>query len=89
MHEEHADQRLMVIGVFHPKVGHDDPLDVARVQHAVDARKFVFPTAIDRDWRIRTLKDGWLTGPRRPATSVTFLLRLPGLGAKQLSLPPG
>lgn len=74
LHEEYADEGLVVIGVFHPKAGRDDPLDVARVQRAVDAREFRFPVAIDWDWRNHTLKDWWLTGPKRPATSVTFLL---------------
>ncbi|MGE4070302.1 MAG: redoxin domain-containing protein [Lysobacterales bacterium] len=79
LHEEYADQGLVVIGVFHPKAGRDDPLDVARVQRAVDARQFVFPVAIDWDWRKHTLKDWWLTGPKRPATSVTFLLDKQGI----------
>jgi hypothetical protein len=63
----------------HPKAGRDDPLDVARVQRAVDSRQFLFPVAIDWDWRNRTLKEWWLTGPKRPATSVTFLLDKSGV----------
>ena len=74
LHEEYSGKGLKVIGVFHPKDGRDDPLDVARVQRAVESRKFVFPVAIDWQWRTHTLKDWWLTGPKRPATSVTFLL---------------
>jgi hypothetical protein len=65
--------------VFHPKAGRDDPLDVARVERAVENREFLFPVAIDWDWRTRTLKDWWLTGPERPATSVTFLLDKSGI----------
>jgi len=79
LHEQYSARGLKVIGVFHPKDGRDDPLDVARVQRAVEARQFLFPVAIDWDWRTRTLKDWWLTGPERPATSVTFLLDRTGV----------
>ena len=79
LHEQYSGSGLTVIGVFHPKAGRDDPLDVARVQRAVEARQFLFPVAIDWDWRNRTLKDWWLTGPKRPATSVTFLLDRSGI----------
>jgi peroxiredoxin len=79
LHEEYADSGLTVIGVFHPKAGRDDALDVERVQRAVDAREFLFPVAIDWDWRNKTLKEWWLTGPDRPATSVTFILDKSGV----------
>ncbi len=79
LHEQYSAGGLKVIGVFHPKAGRDDPLDVARVQRAVESRQFVFPIAIDWDWRNKTLKDWWLTGPKRPATSVTFLLDKTGI----------
>jgi peroxiredoxin len=79
LHEQYSAKGLTVLGVFHPKAGRDDPLDVARVQRAVDSRQFVFPVAIDWDWRNRTLKEWWLTGPQRPATSVTFLLDRSGV----------
>jgi peroxiredoxin len=79
LHEQYSARGLTVIGVFHPKAGRDDPLDVARVQRAVESRHFVFPVAIDWEWRTRTLKDWWLTGPKRPATSVTFLLDRSGI----------
>jgi peroxiredoxin len=79
LHEQYSARGLKVIGVFHPKAGRDDPLDVARVQRAVESRRFVFPIAIDWDWRTKTLKDWWLTGPKRPATSVTFLLDRAGI----------
>lgn len=65
--------------MFHPKAGRDDPLDIDRVQRAVTAREFNFPVAIDWDWRHNTLKDWWLTGPERPATSVTFILDKQGV----------
>ena len=79
LHEEYGQDGLVVIGVFHPKAGRDDPIDLARVERAVTARRFVFPVAVDWDWRNRTLKDWWLTGPKRPATSVTFLVDKAGV----------
>lgn len=79
LHEAYADQGLSLIGVFHPKAGRDDPLDMARVQRAVEFRQFAFPVAVDWDWRNGTLKDWWLTGPERPATSVTFILDKAGI----------
>ncbi|HRQ66531.1 MAG TPA: redoxin domain-containing protein [Xanthomonadaceae bacterium] len=79
LHEAYADRGLSLIGVFHPKAGRDDPLDMARVQRAVDARRFEFPVAVDWDWRNGTLKDWWHTGPKRPATSVTFILDKTGV----------
>lgn len=79
LNDEYSARGLTVIAVFHPKAGRDDPLDVARVRRAVESRHFVFPVAIDWEWRTRTLKDWWLTGPTRPATSVTFLLDRSGI----------
>ncbi len=79
LHDEYSNRGLTVIGVFHPKAGRDDPIDLARVQRAVDSRKFLFPVAVDWNWRTGTLKDWWLTGPKRPATSVTFLLDKSGV----------
>lgn len=79
LHEEYADSGLTLIGVFHPKAGRNDPLDVQRVQSVVEARDFQFPVAIDWNWRTGTLKDWWLTGPDRPGTSVTFILDKSGV----------
>ena len=79
LHEEYANSGLTVIGVFHPKDGRDDPLDIQRVQSVVEDRDFKFPVAIDWKWRTGTLKDWWLTGPKRPATSVTFILDKSGV----------
>lgn len=75
----YAAQGLKVIGVFHPKAGREDPLDLSRVQRAVTAREFTFPVAVDWNWSEGTLKDWWLTGPKRPATSVTFLVDKTGV----------
>ena len=74
INEQYASQGLTVIGVYHPKADRDGPLDLARVERAVEARELDFPIAIDWDWRNGVLADWWLTGPERPATSVTFLL---------------
>lgn len=79
LYEDYTDKGLKMIGVFHPKAGRDDPLDVERVKRVVEARDFKFPIAIDWDWRNRTLKDWWLTGPDRPGTSVTFILDKSGV----------
>jgi peroxiredoxin len=75
--EQYSARGMKVIGVFHPKAGRSDPLDVARVRRAVESRHFMFPVAIDWEWR--TLKSWWLTGPSRPATSVTFILDKKGM----------
>ncbi|GAB2664138.1 redoxin domain-containing protein [Arenimonas aestuarii] len=79
LHDTYSDQGLVVIGVFHPKARRDDPMDLARVERAVETRQFEFPVAVDWDWRNRTLKSWWLTGPDRPATSVTFLVDKAGV----------
>jgi peroxiredoxin len=74
IHQQYSPQGLTLIGVYHPKADRDGALDVERVERAVEARELNFPVAIDWDWRNGTLKDWWLTGPDRPATSVTFLV---------------
>jgi len=79
IHQQYSPRGLTVIGVYHPKAERDGPLDVARVERAVAARQLDFPIAIDWDWQNGTLKDWWLTGPDRPATSVTFLLDKSGI----------
>lgn len=79
LHEHYGPQGLTVLGVFHPKARRDDPLDLPRVRRAVDQRAFEFPIAVDWNWQTGTLKDWWLTGPDRPATSVTFLVDRQGV----------
>lgn len=79
IHEQYSPRGLTVIGVYHPKADRDGPLDIARVERAVKAREHDFPIAIDWDWRDGVLADWWLTGPERPATSVTFLLDKSGV----------
>lgn len=69
-----------VIGVYHPKLGRDKPIDVERVRRAVLSRQFLFPVAIDWNWR--TLNDCWLNSrPEsvRVPTSVTFILDRTGV----------
>jgi peroxiredoxin len=79
LYEDYKDEGFNLIGVFHPKAGRDDPLNIERVEEVVEARAYEFPVAIDWDWRNNTLKDWWLTGPDRPATSVTFILDKSGV----------
>ncbi len=79
LYNEYSDKGLTIVGVYHPKAGRNDPLDVQRVKNVVDARQFKFPIAIDWDWRNGTLKEWWLTGPDRPGTSVTFILDKSGV----------
>jgi len=79
LHEQYGPQGLTLIGVFHPKARRDDPLDLPRVRRVIEQRAFEFPIAVDWDWQTGTLKDWWLTGPDRPATSVTFLLDKQGV----------
>lgn len=76
---QYGPRGLTVIGVYHPKADRDGPLDVGRVKRAVAARQLDFPIAIDWKWRNGVLEDWWLTGPDRPATSVTFLLDKAGV----------
>jgi len=67
----HADQGLVVIGVFHPKPPHE-----VSDRHIVAVAKrlgFGGPIAVDRDWI--TLDRYWLAGhPERSWTSVSFLI---------------
>lgn len=79
LYKDYTDDGLKMIGVFHPKAGRDDPLSIERVKRVVETREFQFPIAIDWDWRNGTLRDWWLTGPDRPATSVTFILDKSGV----------
>jgi peroxiredoxin len=79
IHEQYGPQGLTLVGVFHPKARRDDPLDLPRVERVVEQRAFEFPIAVDWNWQTGTLKDWWLTGPDRPATSMTFLLDKEGV----------
>ena len=79
LYEEFTEEDFKMIGVFHPKAGRNHPLNLQRVERVVEARDFKFPVAIDWNWSKGTLKDWWLTGAKRPATSVTFILDKTGV----------
>ena len=67
----HADDGLVVIGVFHPK----PPREVSDRKIAALAKRLGFsgPIAVDREWR--TLERYWLADhPERNWTSVSFLV---------------
>jgi peroxiredoxin len=73
LHERHAGQGLVVLGIYHPKPQGASLADARRRAEAGAARLgFEFPIAIDRDWR--ALDRWWLHGRERAATSVTFVV---------------
>jgi thiol-disulfide isomerase/thioredoxin len=72
----HADEGLVVVGVFHPK----PPREVSDRHIVSMAKKLGFrgPIAVDRDWV--TLDRYWLAAdPERNWTSVSFLIDRQGL----------
>ena len=72
----HADEGLVVIGVFHPK----PPREVSDRHILAIAKKLGFGgrIAVDRDWQ--TLDRYWLDGhPERDWTSVSFLIDRDGV----------
>jgi thiol-disulfide isomerase/thioredoxin len=75
--EQYRARGLRVIAAFHPKPQPLDDVQIERVRRAVESRNFTFPVTIDAHWR--TLRDWWLTGPPRPATSATFVLDKKGV----------
>jgi thiol-disulfide isomerase/thioredoxin len=72
---EYRARGLSVIGMYHHK--DPEPLDPAKVEKYVKTYGYVFPVAIDTDWR--TLKDWWLDGHDRAFTSVSFLIDKKGV----------
>jgi glutathione peroxidase-family protein len=68
---QHADDGLVVVGVFHPKPPHE-----VTDRHVLAVAKrlgFAGPIAVDRDWL--TLNRYWLDAdPNRNWTSVSFLI---------------
>ena len=70
-HRLYADRGLTVIGMYHPKPVHR-PIPVSGIREAAQERGFRFPIGIDRDWSV--LRQWWLDGGRRRATSVSFLV---------------
>ena len=70
-HRLYADRGLIVIGMDHAKPVHR-PITVSDIHEAARERGFGFPIGIDRDWSV--LRQWWLDGGRRRATSVSFLV---------------
>ena len=76
LRREHADEGLVVIGVFHPK----PPREVSDRTITALARRLGFTgrIAVDRDWA--TLERYWLADrPERSWTSVSFLVDRQGI----------
>jgi thiol-disulfide isomerase/thioredoxin len=76
LRRQHADDGLVVIGVFHPK----PPREVSDRHILAVAKRLGFggPIAVDRDWT--TLDRYWLAGhPERSWTSVSFLIDRDGV----------
>jgi thiol-disulfide isomerase/thioredoxin len=76
LRRQHADEGLVVIGVFHPKPPHE-----VSDRHILAVAKklgFTGPIAVDREWT--TLGRYWLDGhPERNWTSVSFLIDRDGV----------
>jgi peroxiredoxin len=70
-HADYADRGLVVIGMYHPKPI-TRTISVEEVQMAAERRELRFPVALDLRWS--ALRRYWLNGPRRRATSVSFLI---------------
>ena len=70
-HKRYADRGLVVIGMYHPKPVHRR-ISLGEIGEAARERGFRFPIGIDRDWSV--LRQWWLDGGQRRATSVSFLI---------------
>ncbi len=70
-HDRYASRGLTVIGIYHPKPK-GRTIDTSQIRAAAEERGFRFPIAIDRDWSM--LRQWWLDGGHRSATSVSFLI---------------
>ncbi len=75
-HARYARRGLIVIGMYHPKPI-DRSITASEIRAAAQERGFGFPIAIDRGWSV--LRDWWLDGGRRSATSVSFLIDRQGV----------
>jgi len=76
LRRKHADEGLVVIGVFHPK----PPREVSDKRILALAKRLGFrgPIAVDREWT--TLNRYWLDGhPEHSWTSVSFLIDRQGV----------
>ncbi|HRH94342.1 MAG TPA: redoxin domain-containing protein [Prosthecobacter sp.] len=67
-HEQYPD--LVVIGLYHHKI--DQPLTPDHVATQAERLGFMFPVAVDTDWK--TLHQWWLDTGDRDFTSVSFLI---------------
>ena len=72
--DAYAERGLVTVGVYHPKPPRAVSDDVVR-DAALD-RGYTGPVAVDADWAM--LSELWLNGPRRAATSASFLLDAEG-----------
>lgn len=75
LHDELAERGLAVIGLYHHKGR--APLVDDDVRALADRLGFVFPIAIDRDWR--TLDRWWMDDHPDGYTSVSFLIDRAGV----------
>lgn len=78
LYEQHKQEGLVVIGVYHPKP--PVPLSAAAVQTIAQAAKeheARFPIATDADWTV--LRRYWLNGHERGFTSPSFLIDRSGV----------
>jgi peroxiredoxin len=76
LHESHAKDGLVVVGMYHHKS--KEPLDPEDVRGWADHYGYTFPVAIDAEWK--TLRRWWLDGhPHRGYTSVSFLIDRHGI----------
>jgi peroxiredoxin len=75
LYEKYHERGLMIIGAYHHK--EKSPLNVEHVKEQAEKYGFKFPVAIDPDWK--TLKQWWLDGHHREATSVSFLIDRKGV----------
>ena len=76
LRQAHADEGLVVVGVFHPKPPHE--VSDRHIRSVARRLGFGGPVAVDRDWE--TLDRYWLAGhPDRNWTSVSFLIGRDGV----------
>jgi thiol-disulfide isomerase/thioredoxin len=71
LHQEFAGRGLVVIGMYHPKPP-GARRSVESVRGTIQQWGWQFPVGLDSQWQ--TLQAFWLNGPRRPATSASFLV---------------
>jgi thiol-disulfide isomerase/thioredoxin len=71
LHERYAEKGLTTIGFYHPKP-HGAKRTAESVKRLLASWKVTFPIALDTRWK--TLDRWWLSGKRRRATSVSFLI---------------